>query len=174
LVTEFWVILRFSQSEKSPLITCCCWTDSQLQWRISWIPVSWNLTACIMVDCTACISVSRHDTSNRSYLPTYIAKEHHIIIPIFIAARITNLTFQTISYRSWDYKDELVWAATWLYRATNDSTYLNTAESLYKEFGLVYSVGILSWDNKVTGLQVRFVQKFTFTMSVTKQYSHKY
>ena len=104
----------------------------------------------------------------------FIAKEQITIIPIFIDGRITKLTFLTISYRSWDYKDELVWAATWLYRATNDSTYLNTAESLYKEFGLVYSVGILSWDNKVTGLQVRFVQKFTFTMSVTKQYSHKY
>jgi hypothetical protein len=34
--------------------------------------------------------------------------------------------------------DELVWAAAWLYRATNDTTYLNNAESLYNEFGLVY------------------------------------
>jgi len=113
--------------------------------------------------------VSQHDISNLSYLPTYIAKEHHITIPICIAARITNLTFLTISYRSWDYRDELVWAAAWLYRATNDITYLNTAESLYNEFGLQYWNGNLGWDNKVTGVQVRYVKEFTYTVSLTNQ-----
>jgi hypothetical protein len=94
---------------------------------------------------------------HRSCLPTFIATEHHIIISKFIAARITNVTFITISFRSWDYKDELVWGAAWLYRATNDNTYLNTAESLYNEFGLQYWNGVLGWDNKVTGIQVRYV-----------------
>jgi len=94
--------------------------------------------------------------------------EHHIIIPIFIAARITNLTFLTISYRSSDYKDELVWAAVWLYRATNDNTYLNTAESLYNEFGLGSENG-LDWDGKVSGVQVRYVKEFTFTTLLTNQ-----
>ena len=111
--------------------------------------------------------MSQYDISNLSYLPTYIAKEHHITIPIFIAARITNITFLTISYRSGDYRDELVWAAAWLYRATNDNTYLNTAESLYNEFGLQYWNGAFNWDNKVSGLQVRYVKKFTFTVSMT-------
>jgi hypothetical protein len=91
------------------------------------------------------------------------------MIPIFIAAIITNLTFLTISDRSWDYKDELVWAAVWLYRATNDNNCLHTAESLYTEFGLQYSNGNLGWDNKVTGVQVRYVQKLAFTMSLTNQ-----
>jgi hypothetical protein len=100
------------------------------------------------------ISIIQDDISNRPYL----AKEHHIIISIFIAARISNLTFLTISYRSSDYKDELVWAAAWLYRATNDNTYLNTAESLYNEFGLQYWNGALNWDNKVSGVQVRYVK----------------
>ena len=95
--------------------------------------------------------------------------EHHIIIPIFIAARITNLTFLTISYRSGDFRDELVWAAAWLYRATNDNNYLNTAESLYNEFGLQYWGGALNWDNKVSGIQVRYVKKFTFTVSMKNQ-----
>jgi hypothetical protein len=113
------------------------------------------------------MSLSQHDISKRSYLPTYIAKEHHILIPIFMAASIFNLTFLTISYRSWDYNDELVWAAAWLYRATNDNTYLNTAESLYNEFGLQYGNGNLGWDNKVTGVQVRCVQKLTFNVSDT-------
>jgi hypothetical protein len=88
---------------------------------------------CNLVGRTAYISLSQHGISNRLYLTTYIAKEHDIIIPIVISARISNFTFLSISYRSWDYRDELVWAAVWLYRATNDNTYLNTAESLYKE-----------------------------------------
>jgi len=57
-------------------------------------------------------------------------------------------------YQSGDYKDELVWAAAWLYRATNENNYLNTAESLYNEFGLQYWGGALNWDNKVSGVQV--------------------
>jgi hypothetical protein len=72
----------------------------------------------------------------------------------------------TISYRSADYRDELVWAAAWLYRATNDNSYLNTAESLYDEFGLQYWGGALNWDNKVSGVQVRYVKNNTFTMSI--------
>jgi hypothetical protein len=78
------------------------------------------------------------DISKRSYLPTYIVKEHHTTIPTFIAARITTLTFLTISYSLGDYRDGLVWAAAWLYMATNDTTYLNSAESLYNQFGLQY------------------------------------
>jgi len=113
--------------------------------------------------------VSQHDISNRSYLPTYIAKEHHITIPIFIAARLSNLTFLTISYRSSGYKDELVWAAAWLYRATNDNTYLDTAESLYNEFGLGSESGWLDWDDKVSGVQVRYVKEFIFTIRLTNQ-----
>ena len=72
-----------------------------------------------------------------------------------MAAGTSNLTFLTLSYRSGDYKDELVWAAAWLYRATNDNSYLNTAESLYNEFGLQSWGGALNWDNKVGGVQVR-------------------
>nr|AGP76414.1 endo-beta-1,4-glucanase [Macrotermes carbonarius] len=57
-------------------------------------------------------------------------------------------------YSSYDYRDELVWAAAWLYRATNDSTYLNKAESLYNEFGLQDWNGAFRWDSKVSGVQV--------------------
>jgi len=109
------------------------------------------------------------DISNLSYLPIYTVNEHHIKFPIFVVASISNLTFLTFSYRSWDYKDELVWGAVWLYRATNDNNYLNSAESLYDEFGLQYWNGNLGWDNKVTGVQVRYVKEFTFTVSLTNQ-----
>nr|AGP76418.1 endo-beta-1,4-glucanase [Nasutitermes sp. NpEG] len=57
-------------------------------------------------------------------------------------------------YASADYRDELVWAAAWLYKATNDSNYLNNVESLYNEFGLQNWGGSLNWDSKATGVQV--------------------
>ena len=109
------------------------------------------------------------DISKSKCLPTYIAKEHHVIIPIFIAARITNLKFLTIANRSRNYKDEIVCAPSWLYRTTNGRTYFNTAESLYNEFRLQYWHDAFNWDNNVFGLQVRYVKKFTCTMSLTNQ-----
>lgn len=40
-------------------------------------------------------------------------------------------------YRSHSgYKDELAWGAAWLYRATNDPSYLTKAEKYYSDFGL--------------------------------------
>jgi len=57
-------------------------------------------------------------------------------------------------YPSWDFTDELVWAAAWLFRATNNNTYLNTAESLYTQFGLQSWNFGLNWDNKVSGVRV--------------------
>ncbi|KDR10771.1 hypothetical protein L798_15338, partial [Zootermopsis nevadensis] len=57
-------------------------------------------------------------------------------------------------YASGDYKDELVWAAVWLYRATNDNTYLTKAEQLYNDFGLGNWNGGFTWDQKISGVQV--------------------
>jgi hypothetical protein len=48
-----------------------------------------------------------------------------------------------------------VWAAVWLYRATNDQTYLTKAEQLYSDFGLGNWNGGFTWDQKISGLQVR-------------------
>lgn len=57
-------------------------------------------------------------------------------------------------YASGDYKDELVWGAVWLYRATNDNSYLTTAEQLYNEFGLQNWNGGFTWDSKISGVEV--------------------
>jgi uncharacterized protein YyaL (SSP411 family) len=56
--------------------------------------------------------------------------------------------------RTYSYRDELVWAATWLYRATDDETYLKTAEQLYKEFDLLYWNTGFTWDMKISGIEV--------------------
>ncbi|EGC39972.1 hypothetical protein DICPUDRAFT_85868 [Dictyostelium purpureum] len=57
-------------------------------------------------------------------------------------------------YNSWSgYKDELVWGAIWLYKATEDETYLTKAQEYYTEFG----VGTMAqsnshdWDLKAPG-----------------------
>nr|AGP76434.1 endo-beta-1,4-glucanase 1 [Sphaerotermes sphaerothorax] len=65
-----------------------------------------------------------------------------------------SITDASSFYTSCDYRDELVWAAAWLYRATNDSTYLNTAESLHNQFGLQHWNGGFTWDAKVSGVQL--------------------
>ncbi|PNF36366.1 hypothetical protein B7P43_G18040 [Cryptotermes secundus] len=57
-------------------------------------------------------------------------------------------------YASGDYKDELVWGAVWLYRATNDSSYLTTAEQQYNEFGLQYWNVPFTWDAKSSAVEV--------------------
>lgn len=48
------------------------------------------------------------------------------------------------------YKDELLWGAAWLWRATNDASYLNFLQSLGANDGS----DIFSWDNKLAGARV--------------------
>jgi hypothetical protein len=57
-------------------------------------------------------------------------------------------------YNSWSgFNDELVWAATWLYRATGDGGYLADAEGKYSEFGFDNeSPNEFSWDDKKAGV----------------------
>nr|CAD54730.1 beta-1,4-endoglucanase [Mastotermes darwiniensis] len=65
-----------------------------------------------------------------------------------------SITQASNFYSSSDYKDELVWAAVWLYRATNDQTYLTTAEKLYSDLGLQSWNGGFTWDTKISGVEV--------------------
>lgn len=61
-------------------------------------------------------------------------------------------------YNSWGgYNDELVWAAAWLYHATEDTGYLARAEALYDEFGLG-DAHEYSWDDKTVGAQILLYQ----------------
>lgn len=58
-------------------------------------------------------------------------------------------------YNSTGYGDELLWAASWLYHATGDHTYLDyvTGEN-GEEFANWDSPTWFSWDNKLAGTQV--------------------
>ncbi|KAH9725657.1 Endoglucanase 9 [Citrus sinensis] len=48
------------------------------------------------------------------------------------------------------YKDELLWGAAWLFRATNDVTYYNFIKSVGDDGG----TDVFSWDNKFAGAHV--------------------
>ena len=58
-------------------------------------------------------------------------------------------------YKSWSgYEDEIVWAATWLYRATGSEEYKTKVSEGYS--GNLQSM--FSWDNKIAGYQVHMAQ----------------
>ncbi|CAL9200487.1 unnamed protein product [Musa hybrid cultivar] len=53
------------------------------------------------------------------------------------------------------YSDELLWAAAWLFEATDDKSYLNyVAQNAVVLGGTGWAVTEFSWDNKYAGLQV--------------------
>ncbi|KAM7270089.1 hypothetical protein ACFE04_029303 [Oxalis oulophora] len=58
-------------------------------------------------------------------------------------------------YTSSGYSDELLWAATWLYRATGDEYYLKyVAENAEYMGGTGWAMKEFSWDNKYAGVQI--------------------
>ncbi|KAK6148446.1 hypothetical protein DH2020_019358 [Rehmannia glutinosa] len=58
-------------------------------------------------------------------------------------------------YTSSGYSDELLWAATWLYRATNDEYYLKyVVDNCVSLGGTGWAVKEFSWDNKYAGVQI--------------------
>lgn len=53
------------------------------------------------------------------------------------------------------FKDELLWAALWLYKATDKEVYLKYALEKANEFGgITWAITEFSWDVKFAGLQV--------------------
>lgn len=60
-------------------------------------------------------------------------------------------------YNSTGYGDELLWAASWLYHATGDHSYLQYVSGKNgKDFANWGSPSWFSWDNKLAGTQVSF------------------
>ncbi|XP_071702974.1 endoglucanase 5-like [Rutidosis leptorrhynchoides] len=58
-------------------------------------------------------------------------------------------------YASSGYSDELLWAATWLYRATKDKSYLKyVVDNAASMGGTGWAVKEFSWDNKYAGVQI--------------------
>jgi endoglucanase len=96
--------------------------------------------------------------------PTYSAlllkhaKELYVFGNTYRGKYSDAITDASTFYKSWSgYNDELVWGGIWLYRATNDITYLNAAETAYDLVGnegqTVYKPykWTLNWDDKING-----------------------
>ncbi|KAK6640718.1 hypothetical protein RUM44_012415 [Polyplax serrata] len=61
-------------------------------------------------------------------------------------------------YESTDYADELTWSAAWLYKASNDLTYLDDAEHHYMKFRLKERPNEFFYNKKVAGVQILLAQ----------------
>ena len=57
------------------------------------------------------------------------------------------------TYTSSDDKDELTFAAAWLYRASGEQQYLDKARQWYDEFYIQWEGSKLNWDDKRLGVQ---------------------
>jgi len=58
-------------------------------------------------------------------------------------------------YNSWSgYEDELAWGAAWLYKATEDPTYLEKAKKYFNSGNMCESNLWFGWDNKKAGVEV--------------------
>jgi len=70
-----------------------------------------------------------------------------------------SITDAVSFYGSSGYGDELAWAAAWLYRATQDSTYLDKAKGFFSEFpDIMGQATEFSWDDKKAGAQLLMYQ----------------
>ncbi|XVF44542.1 hypothetical protein PTKIN_Ptkin02bG0132900 [Pterospermum kingtungense] len=82
-------------------------------------------------------------------------------------------------YTSSGYSDELLWAATWLFRATGEENYLKyVVDNAVYMGGTGWAVKEFSWDNKYAGVQillskVLMEQKGGAYTSTLKQYQAK-
>lgn len=68
-------------------------------------------------------------------------------------------TDAALFYNSSGYWDEFLWGGAWLYYATGNSSFLSlaTTTGLARHAGAFWGgpdYGVLSWDNKLTGVQV--------------------
>nr|CAB3262581.1 uncharacterized protein LOC100180615 [Phallusia mammillata] len=57
------------------------------------------------------------------------------------------------------FEDELAWASTWLYLATNERSYLSTAQTQYRQIPTPHSIAEgFNWDQKTPGVQLLLAQ----------------
>lgn len=64
------------------------------------------------------------------------------------------------------YKDELLWAALWLYKATDNEVYLDYVINNAGNFGGIgWSISEFSWDVKYAGIQIIAAMVISNTLS---------
>jgi hypothetical protein len=100
-------------------------------------------------------------TDDPTYSATLLAhaKELYTFGETYQGEYTDAITDATNYYNSWSgYTDELVWGAIWLYRATNDETYLTAAKTAYESLSYEGQSGTyksykwtINWDDKTYG-----------------------
>ncbi|GAB4842799.1 hypothetical protein Ancab_012777 [Ancistrocladus abbreviatus] len=117
--------------------------------------------------------------SSYSYLLLMHAKELFTFADTYKGLYDDSIPNAEQFYKSSGYQDELLWAAAWLYRATDNDYYLkyvmNNAASMG---GTGWAVREFSWDNKYAGLQILLSKdllegKGGAYASILKQYQAK-
>ncbi|CAA9244454.1 MAG: GH9 / CBM3 / CBM44 [uncultured Cytophagales bacterium] len=101
-------------------------------------------------------------TSDPAYSATLLthAKQLYTFADTYRGKYSDAITDASAFYNSWSgYQDELVWGALWLYRATNDVTYLNKARLEYPKMnkeqdGTPSFKWSMNWDDKTYGSYV--------------------
>ncbi|KAJ7556622.1 hypothetical protein O6H91_05G090700 [Diphasiastrum complanatum] len=106
----------------------------------------------------AAASLVFHNTDDPSYSQTLLLHAEELFALANNHRASYSLSFPSVQqfYNSTGYGDELLWAATWLYYATNNETYLYYATSqngqIFAEWG--QAPAWFSWDNKLPGVHV--------------------
>jgi endoglucanase len=102
-------------------------------------------------------------TDDPTYSATLLthAKQLYTFADTYRGKYTDAITDASAYYNSWSgYQDELVWGATWLYRATNDAAYLTKAETEYDKLGIEGQSTdhsykwTIAWDDKTYGCYV--------------------
>lgn len=85
------------------------------------------------------VCLSFHNSKDKKYAAKLLkhAKELYAFADKYRGKYSDSIPNADSFYRSFSgYKDELVWGAAWLYRATKDGNYLTKAEKYYNDFGM--------------------------------------
>jgi chitodextrinase len=103
-------------------------------------------------------------STNSSYADTLLthAKQLYSFADTYRGVYSDCISDASGYYRSYSgYKDELVWGAIWLYKATNDTTYLTKAKTYYADLNVQVQGGTaksykwtIAWDDKSYGCYV--------------------
>ncbi len=122
------------------------------------------------------IALKSHDPAFAENLLKH-SRELYEFAKNFPGTFMTSQTFGFVRTKAWypsmSYKDELAWAALWLYRATGEQKYMNDVRDYYKNPVIGWS---FDWDGKDAGIHVLMTKLTgdTQAKNLAKQFFDQY
>lgn len=94
-------------------------------------------------------------TTNSAYSSTLLkhAKQLFTFADMYQESYSISIPDVQLYYNSTGFHDELLWAASWLYHATGEDSYLQYVADNGKAFANFGSPSWFCWDNKLAGTQ---------------------